>query len=103
MKIWIPKYGFHEYGKNELFPATLGNLQTTLATKIWIPHAPTVILFLLAVVARTKQEQITLKSTEKIRTVSLSLNDLVLTKTKCIKSEQSYFNSSIRSIAHFIL
>ena len=26
MKIWIPKYGFHTYGKKELFLATLRNL-----------------------------------------------------------------------------
>ena len=37
MKIWIPKYGFHNYRKNELF----------LAPKIWTSHPSTVILFLL--------------------------------------------------------
>ena len=38
----------------------------TFAPKIWIPHPPTVIPFLLAEsCARTKKEQMSLKSTEK--------------------------------------
>ena len=70
MKIWIPKYGFHNYRKNELF----------LAPKIWISHPSTVILFLLVDGCRKN------KIRTKIRAVSLSQNYLVLTKKQKSKA-----------------
>ena len=46
MKIWIPKYKFHKYGKNGLFLETPGNLVLS-HQKHGSPHSPTVIPFLL--------------------------------------------------------
>ena len=76
------KYGLHKYGKKWIISG-ISRKFSTFATKIWILHPQTVILFLLVYSCRKiKWEQTSLNPQKKIRTVSLSQNFLGLNKIK---------------------